>query len=107
MINLPKILQTPADFELAESLATSGEISHAELARHYEGLLEGRYHYVFDHDLLAGAAPDGPMPDYCVTENQETGARQQLKRVDNLSARALDLGFTWLQIEQRISALQA
>lgn len=103
MIGIPRVLQTKADFDDMEAMVKLGEVRASDLAKHYKGLLECRYTYVFDK-ILNGDA-DGDMPDYCHTVDPESGQTTQLKRIEDPSARAITLGFTWDYIESRIKSL--
>lgn len=114
MIGLPRILQTTADFEWADKLVAAGVIAPTDLLPHYQGLLAGRYQYVFDH-ALADSDPEPVAtqtpPEWWIqparVENDGTIPRQVLARTDNPSARAVALGLTWTVIAQRIAKLGA
>lgn len=107
-------LRTRADFELLQDLALQGELRPACIAtlqRHWQGLLAGRWAYVYDRDLAAGESPDGEAPHYLVIESEDetTGEmrRVQLKRTEVPTATIFRLGFTVPEVEQAISALEA
>ena len=107
MIGIPRVLQTKADFDDMEAMVKLGEVRAADLAKHYKGLLECRYTYVFDKILNSDgdSDADGDMPDYCHAVDPESEQITQLKRVEDPSARAITLGFTWDYIESRIKSL--
>lgn len=107
-------LRTKADYDLLQGLAVQGDIRPhglATLKRHWEGLLSGRYHYVYDRDLAEGESPDGSEPDYIVLtvadEQSGTERRKQMVRHDNSQAEIFRLGFTVAEVEQNISDLEA
>lgn len=106
-------LRTRADYDLLQGLATEGEIRPqgvATLKRHWEGLLAGRFTYVYDRDLAEGEAPDGDMPEYRVlnVEDEETGTtrRVQMQRIESPQAEIFRLGFTVAEVEQAITDLE-
>jgi len=107
-------LRTRADYDLLQGLATQGEIRPqgvATLKRHLEGLLAGRFTYVYDRDLADGESPDGDMPDYRVlnVEDEEAGTtrRVQMQRIESPQAKIFRLGFTVAEVEQAITDLDA
>ncbi len=106
-------LRTRADYDLLQGLATQGEIRPqgvATLKRHLEGLLVGRFTYVYDRDLANGEAPDGDMPDFRVldVEDDDTGEtrRVQMKRTESPQAEIFRLGYTVQGVEQSITDLE-
>ena len=108
MYGIPRILQTREDFDLAVSLARSGEADRHVVANQLHGLLEAAQHYVFDRALAAGEAPDGAMPGYCVVEPSDANPqRQQLKSAIDNEARLFALGFSQAEIESLITELEA
>ena len=107
-------LRTRADYDLLQGLATQGEIRPqgvATLKRHLEGLLAGRFTYVYDRDLADGESPDGDMPDYRVlnVEDEEAGTtrRVQMQRIESPQANIFRLGFTVAEVEQAITDLES
>jgi len=107
-------LRTRADYDLLQGLATQGEIRPqgvATLKRHLEGLLAGRFTYVYDRDLADGESPDGDMPDYRVlnVEDEEAGTtrRVQMQRIESPQAEIFRLGFTVAEVEQAMTDLEA
>lgn len=107
MQGVSKILQTRADFDSALDLARSGEAPPRTVAAHFAGLIESAHHYVYDRDLSDGEAPDGVMPDYCVTEATEADpVRRQLKRVVDPAARLFELGYTIGEVQAIITELE-
>lgn len=108
MYGIPRILQTREDFDLAVSLARSGEADRQVVASQLQGLLEASQHYVFDRALAAGEAPDGAMPGYCVVEPSDANPqRQQLKSAIDNESRLFALGFSQADIESLITELEA
>lgn len=106
MQGIPKILQTRADFDAALELARTGEASRAVVARCFGGLVESAHHYVYDRDLAADEAPDGVLPDYCVTEaSEQNPVRRQLKRTVDPEARLFALGYSIVEVESIITEL--
>ena len=107
MQGIPKILQTRADFDLALDMARSDEASLRTVASHFVGLIESAHRYVYDRDMSDGEAPDGVMPDYCVTEATEADpVRRQLKREVDPSARLFELGYTIGDVRAIITDLE-
>lgn len=105
---IPKTLQTREDFDLAISLARTGEADTHAVAQHLRGLLEASKHYVFDRYLTDIEVPDGTMPDYCIIEPSDLNPqRQQLKRITDTEARLFALGFSQIEIEQLITELES
>ena len=107
-------LRTRADYDLLQGLATQGEIRPqgvATLKRHLEGLLAGRFTYVYDRDLADGESPDGDMPDCLLlnVEDEEAGTtrRVQMQRIESPQAEIFRLGFTVAEVEQAITDLEA
>jgi ABC-type phosphate transport system auxiliary subunit len=107
-------LRTRADYDLLLGLATQGEIRPqgvATLKRHLEGLLVGRFTYVYDRELAEGESSDGELPDYRVlsVEDEETGEtrRVQMKHIESPQAEIFRLGFTVPEVEQAITDLEA
>ena len=115
MNNLPQILQTPADFALAESMVASGTVQASELVRHYQGLLSDRYTYQFSSVLAAGATPPVSVqtpPEWWIEQgglasDGSAAPARVLARTDNPAARALGLGLSWDAIAKRITQLGA
>jgi hypothetical protein len=106
MHGIPKILQTRADFDAALSLARSGDASPAQVAIHFEGLIESAYKYAFDKVLADGDAPDGDKPEYIVVEpSEKRPTRRQLKRVIDGDARIYQLGYNVAEVETIINEL--
>jgi len=106
-------LRTRADYDLMQSLAVQGEIRPqgvATLKQHWQGLLSGRFTYVYDRDLADGEAPDGDMPDFRVleVEDDDTGEtrRVQMKRTESPQAEIFRLGYTVQDVEQAITDLE-
>lgn len=107
-------LRTRADYDLLLSLSAQDEIRPqglATLKRHLNGLLAGRFTYVYDRDLVDGESPDGDMPDYRVlsVEDEEVGTtrRVQMQRIESPQAEIFRLGFTVQEVEQAITDLEA
>lgn len=107
-------LRTRADFELLQQLALQGQLRPtciATLQRHWQGLLAGRWTYVYDRDLAADENPDGEAPQYLVIESEDEASgemrRAQHRRIEAPSAAIFQLGFTVPEVEQAISALEA
>lgn len=107
-------LRTRADFELLQQLALQGQLRPrciATLQRHWQGLLAGRWTYVYDRDLTADESPDGEAPQYLVIESEDEGSgeprRVQLKRTEVPTATIFRLGFTVADVEQAIADLEA
>lgn len=107
-------LRTRADYDLLQGLALEGGIQPigvATLLRHWQGLLAGRFHYVYDRDLSEGESPDGAAPDYIVltsTDDQSgTTTRRQMQREEFATAEIFRLGFTVTEVEQHITDLEA
>lgn len=107
-------LRTRADYDLLQGLATQGEIRPqgvATLKRHFEGLLSGRFTYVYDRDLAEDETPDGDLPEYRVltVDDEENGTtrRVQMQRIESPQAEIFRLGFTVPEVEQAITDLEA
>lgn len=108
MQGLPKILQTREDFDLALALARAGKVAASTLARHFTGLVESAHRFVFDRVLTATGAPDGILPNYCVTEaTDQDPVRRQLKRTVDAQARLFTLGYTLAEVQTIITELEA
>lgn len=95
MKNLPKQLQTRADFEEAVSLSVKDNSVTPALISQFKGLLELAYKYEFDRILQDGESADGEMPEYVVVEKTDSqdSPRHQLKRVVDDSSRLFALGY--------------
>lgn len=108
MYGIPRVLQTRADFDLAVSLARSGEADRHAAAQHLRGLIEATRHYVYDRDLAPAEPPDGAPPEFCVVDaTEQDPVRRQLVRVVDPSARLFALGFTQQEAEALITELEA
>jgi hypothetical protein len=108
MHGIPRVLQTRADFDLAVSLARSGEADRRAVAQHLRGLIEAAYHYVYDRDLAPTEPPDGAVPEfYVVDATEQDPVRRQLVRVVDPAGRLFALGFTPAEIESLITELEA
>lgn len=106
-------LRTRADYDLLLEQAKAAEVRPqglATLKRHYEGLLAGRFTYVYDRDLAEAESPDGDMPEYRVltVEDEEDGSirRVQMKRIESSQAEIYRLGFTVQEVGQVITDLE-
>lgn len=107
MHDIPKILQTRDDFDLALTLARARNASSAVVARHFTGLVESAHSFVFDRILSAVEAADGALPNYCVTEaTDQDPVRRQLKRTIDPAARLFALGFILVEVQTIITELE-
>ena len=107
MQNVPKILQTRDDFDLALDLARAGDVSKLTVAQHFSGLAEAAHHFEFNRVLATGDAADGTMPDYCVIDaSEQDPIRRQLKRTIDPDARIFSLGYTLADITAIINELE-
>jgi len=109
MYGFPQALRTRADYEHMHALALAGEVSRAEMARRWRGLLATRQHYVFDRVLGPGEQPDGPEPDYVVRDSEGAdGAaeRHQFRLMDNPQAPLYVLGYSEHDVMARINELE-
>lgn len=112
MINIPDYLQTRQDFDNLHSRIVVGKSRprKAELLKEYQALLNGRKEYFYDRDLDADEDPDGAEPEYRVVSGIDDETQQEFRKQyrlqDNPSARIVKLGFTAVEIEQRINELE-
>lgn len=95
MKGIPKVLSTKADYMNILAL-----FSADECRPHFKKLLNSRYHFVVEGELLEG--DDGITDkDHKVTmEVTENGVtRYQMVRVENPNAKLFKIGFTVSEIE--------
>lgn len=109
MIGIPRnALKTRADFEMLHQAAMRGDLRPyevAELRKHWQALLNGRFAYEVDRVLGEGEEPDGEEPEYRVVTNED-GARIQYKLVESASSRLVALGFTAGEVELALAELE-
>ena len=107
MHNIPKILQTRADFDLCYDAAMAGEVQPIAVIPHFMGLLESAHCYVFDKEL-AEDEQAGKLPDYCecVDTSGDNPTRTQLKRQVDTSARLFVLGYSIAELDSIIATLE-
>lgn len=107
MYGLPNALQTRTDYDRALDMARTGAVPAAAVARHFAGLLAGRFAYEFDRELAEGEEPSGTAPDYLVIAGDDDGPRRQLIRREQPSARINALGYSVAEVEQIVAELEA
>ena len=109
MIGIPRnALKTRADFEMLHQAAVSDQLRPHEVAnlrRHWQALLNGRFAYEVDRALGEGEEPDGDEPEYRVVTD-ESGVRTQYKLVESASSRMSVLGFTTQEVEAALAELE-
>ncbi|WP_445157418.1 hypothetical protein [Halomonas sp. E14] len=106
-------LKTRADFEMLHDAALRDELRPhevAELRRHWQALLDGRFAYEVDRVLGEDEVPDGDEPEYRVMadEDEDTGevVRTQYKLVESECSRMHRMGFAALDVEMALSELE-
>lgn len=109
MYGYPKVINTRQDVEylvgyLGTDWATE-ENKQRGLAYLY-ALRDKTQHYVFDRVLADGEEPDGPEPEYRVTEDEE-GARHQHRLEEDPNALIHRLGFTEAEVQQLIQTVES
>lgn len=109
MIGIPRnALKTRADFEMLHQAAMGGDLRPhevADLRKHWQALLDGRFAYEVDRALGEGEAPDGDEPEYRVMTDED-GARTQYKLVESASSRLVALGFAVGDVELALAELE-
>lgn len=109
MIGVPRnALKTRGDFEMLHQAALGGELRPhevAELRRHWQALLDGRFAYEVDRALAEGEPADGDEPEYRVMTDED-GARTQYRLAESASSRLVALGFTVGEVEQALTELE-
>lgn len=102
MYGFPKHLNSRSDYEnIIRDFGYCAEVKAA-----YQALLNTDRHYIFDRELATGEQPDGPEPEYRVTEeHMPDGAvkRMQFKLVDNPNSKLKQFGFTAQEVEEVIN----
>lgn len=106
MISIPAILKTREDYDRAEQCAVSGVYKPSDVIRHFVGLQQNRFSYVFDRILAEGEAPDGAHPEFRIIEDDETGVRTQLKQEEMANATIFQLGYTVSAVKKIITKLE-
>lgn len=105
---LRNALKTRGDFEMLHQAALGGELRPhevAELRRHWQALLDGRFAYEVDRALSEGESADGGEPEYRVMADED-GARTQYKLTESASSRLVALGFTVGEVEHALTELE-
>lgn len=109
MYGVPRTVKTANDLERIHALALEGKLSKAGVARHWQGLLNGRTHYVFDCKLADSEDPDGSPPDYIVLDvtldDGTTEERHQYQLQEDPGAAIFKLGYTVTGVQTKIDEL--
>lgn len=102
MYGSPSILKTKKDFENMHQLVLSGKIPVKDGIIKYKLLGENEI-YIFDRVLEVGESADGVEPEYRVVVNEEE--RHQFRLKPNPSALFKTIGYTKLEVQQKIDEL--
>lgn len=109
MIGIPRnALKTRADFEMLHQAAVSDQLRPHEVAnlrRHWQALLDGRFVYEVDRILGEEEPADGEEPEYLVMADED-GVRTQYRLAESTSSRMAALGFTAQEVETALAELE-
>jgi len=109
MYGYPKIINTRHDVEYLVGYLGSKWATAENKARglaYLQALRDKTQHYVVDRVLAEGEEPDGPEPEYRVTEDEE-GARHQHRLEEDPNALIHRLGFTEAELQQLIQTVES
>ncbi|SFD68235.1 hypothetical protein SAMN05660831_02100 [Thiohalospira halophila DSM 15071] len=106
MIGNPRHRRTLHDWQVAHSMALSGEMPTAKMAEEWRRLRDGRFAYFFDRELGADENPDGDPPEYIVLTDED-GARRQQRRQEDPNSELSRLGLTAADVDAYIAELEA
>jgi hypothetical protein len=108
MYGVPKTVKTANDLERIHGMALEGRLPKERVAKHWQGLLNGKDHYVFDRKLSDSEDPDGSPPDYIVLDvKQEDGTteRHQYQLQEDPNASIFELGYTVSKVNAKLNEL--
>ncbi|WP_280564909.1 hypothetical protein [Chromohalobacter sp. 48-RD10] len=109
MYGYPKVIKTRQDVEYLVSYLGTDWATDDNKQRglaYLRALRDKTQHYVFDRVLAEGEEPDGPEPEYRVTEDED-GARHQHVLVDDPNAPIHRLDFTAGEVNQLIQTVES
>lgn len=109
MYGYPKHINTRSDIEYLVGFLGTKWATDENKARgiaFLRSLIDGRFVYQFDRALDDDENPDGGSPDYIVLTD-ESGARRQLRRVEDQHAMIFRLGLTVAEVESLIDTVEA
>lgn len=108
MYGVPKTVKTASDLERIHALALEGKLSKASVAKHWQGLLNGKDHYAFDRKLADTEDPDGSPPDYVVLDVKQddgTTERHQYQLQEDPGAAIFELGYSVSGVQTKLDEL--